>query len=150
MRTEGLQDSRSAESSGSNGVGRKCLGRVKWLGLVCARGWYPSTSARHTRPQHELALLLPSIPILLCCDTPLLVPFSFLCYIQRYCIYPPTHCRHNKHHLSAPTASTLPHSDAVHSNVPPTRHRTAHPGTSASLPVHASHQAPDEKTRPRH
>ena len=65
MRTEGLQDSRSAESSGSNGVGRKCLGRVKWLGLVCARGWYPSTSARHTRPQHELALLLPSIPILL-------------------------------------------------------------------------------------
>jgi hypothetical protein len=89
--------------------------------------------APSTRP---LPPLDPHTAALLRYSTPCTILLLLLCH--KYCIYSLTDHRHKQHHLSAPAAApTLPHSDvpstATCRDTP--RHRTAHPGTSASLPV---------------
>jgi hypothetical protein len=87
------------------------------------------------------ALLRYSVP----CPCTILLPLHY----RTYCTFSII-IRLNTRNTPPPPSfspAQLPHSlTSLHSNVPPIRHRTAHPGTSASLPVRASHHTPDERT----
>jgi hypothetical protein len=122
-------------------------------------GWFPVSQPRFTvtlvvvrQRQVRAPSSSPRCPYrLLCCDTPLLALFFFPCSVTNTVythpqttdttntVFQPQQ-QHQHYPTLTPTLTPTPQQRAV------TRHRTAHPGTSASLPVRASHQAPDEKT----